>query len=251
MHSTLHALPVLQDNVIWIWVRGKNAVVVDPAVAKPVSQWLNSHGIGLTAILQTHHHADHIGGTPELLREWPQAEVVAAAADRLRIPFQTMGVSDGDAINVLGRRVEVMDVAAHTSAHIAFILRDDAEKDPNLGPLVFCGDTLFAGGCGRLFEGSAQDMYRALQRLAALPDETLVCCAHEYTEANLRWATEQRPNDVEITSRYQSVKERRCRGDLSLPSSIGAEKRTNLFMQAESIEQLAELRSHKDHWRSN
>jgi hydroxyacylglutathione hydrolase len=116
---------------------------------------------------------------------------------------------------------------------------------------VFCGDTLFAGGCGRLFEGSAQDMYRALQRLAVLPDETLVCCAHEYTEANLRWATEQRPNDVEITSRYQSVKERRCRGDLSLPSSIGAEKRTNLFMQAESIEQLAELRSHKDHWRSN
>jgi hydroxyacylglutathione hydrolase len=86
MHSALHALPVLQDNVIWIWVRGKNAVVVDPAVAKPVSQWLNSHGMGLTAILQTHHHADHIGGTPELLREWPQAEVVAATADRLRIP---------------------------------------------------------------------------------------------------------------------------------------------------------------------
>ena len=130
MHSTLHALPVLQDNVIWIWVRGRNAVVVDPAVAKPVSQWLNAHGMGLTAILQTHHHADHIGGTPDLLREWPQAEVVAATADRLRIPFQTKGVADGDVIKLLGRRLEAIDVAAHTSAHIACILRNDDEQDP-------------------------------------------------------------------------------------------------------------------------
>ena len=250
MHSTLHALPVLQDNVIWIWTRGKNAVVVDPAVAEPVNQWLNTHRMCLTAILQTHHHADHIGGTPELLREWPQAEVVAAAADRLRIPFQTKGVSDGDVINLLGRRLEVIDVAAHTSAHIAYILRND-DTDSSFGPLVFCGDTLFAGGCGRLFEGSAQDMYQALQRFASLPDETLVCCAHEYTEANLRWATEQRPHDVQITTRYRTVKEKRSRGDLSLPSSIGAEKRTNLFMRAETAEQLAELRSHKDQWRSS
>ena len=251
MHSTLHALPVLQDNVIWIWCRGKNAVVVDPAVAEPVNQWLNTHGMCLTAILQTHHHADHIGGTPELLGEWPQAEVVAAAADRLRIPFQTKGVADGDVINLLGRRLEVIDVAAHTSAHIAFILRNDDDQDPSFGQLVFCGDTLFAGGCGRLFEGSAQDMHQALQRLATLPNDTLVCCAHEYTEANLRWATEQRPHDLQITTRYQRVKEKRSRGDLSLPSSIGAEKRTNLFMQAETAEQLAELRSHKDQWRSN
>jgi hydroxyacylglutathione hydrolase len=117
--------------------------------------------------------------------------------------------------------------------------------------LVFCGDTLFAGGCGRLFEGSAQDMYRALQRFATLPDETLVCCAHEYTEANLRWATEQRPHDVHITTRYRAVKQLRSHGDLSLPSSIGAEKSTNLFMRAETAEQLAELRSHKDQWRSS
>ena len=251
MHSTLHALPVLQDNVIWIWSRGKNAVVVDPAVAEPVGQWLNAHGMCLKAILQTHHHADHIGGTTDLLREWPQAEVVAATADRLRIPLQTRGVADGDVINLLGRSLEVIDVAAHTSAHIAFIIRNDDDQDPSFGPLVFCGDTLFAGGCGRLFEGYAQDMNRAHQRFAAVPDETLVCCAHEYTEANLRWATEQRPNDVQITTRHQTVKALRSRGDLSLPSSIGAEKRTNLFMQAETAEQLAELRSHKDQWRSS
>ena len=251
MHSTLHALPVLHDNVIWIWARGRNAVVVDPAVANPVSQWLKNHRMCLTAILQTHHHADHIGGTPDLLLEWPQAEVIAAAADRLRIPFQTTGVADGDAIDLLGRRLEVMDVAAHTSAHIAFVLRDDdAGDDPEIGPLVFCGDTLFAGGCGRLFEGTAQNMHRALQRLAALPDQTRVCCAHEYTEANLRWAVEQRPDDLQITARYQQVRELRSKGDLSLPSSIGAEKRTNLFMQAETAQQLAELRSHKDQWRS-
>ena len=248
MHSSLHALPVLQDNVIWIWVRGAEAVVIDPAVAPLVREWLDERQLSLAAVLQTHHHADHIGGTPGLLQRWPNAAVVAAAADRSRIPFQTVSVSDGDQISVLGRSLAVLDVAAHTAAHIAFVIPE--RDDLDLGPVLFCGDTLFSGGCGRLFEGTPADMYRALGRLAQLPESTQVCCAHEYTEGNLLWATQQEPKDAAIRQRYETVVALRRRGELSLPSSIGEERRSNLFMRAESVEQLGRLRRHQDQWRA-
>ena len=247
MHSSLHALPMLQDNVIWIWVRGAEAVVIDPAVAPPVQDWLEERQFTLAAVLQTHHHADHIGGTPELLQRWPEAAVIASADDRQRIPFQTLPVRDGDHITVLGETVEVLDVAAHTRAHIAFFVPNPEGAD--IGPLLFCGDTLFSGGCGRLFEGSAEQMHQALNKLAKLPDETKVCCAHEYTEANLRWAVEQRPGDTVLAERLREVRNLRANGDLSLPSSIGIERQTNLFMQARSAAELGQLRSHKDQWR--
>ena len=247
MDSSFHALPVLQDNVIWLWVRGRNAAVVDPAVAAPVQDWLEKHQLQLQTVLQTHHHADHIGGTPELLERWPEATVVAAGADRERIPFQTVSVGDGDRITVLDQPVDVLDVAAHTRAHIAFYVPVDPAEEQR--PMLFCGDTLFAGGCGRLFEGSPAQMHRAMQRLATLPETTQVCCAHEYTEANLAWSVEQRPEDQAIAERYRTVQAMRSRGELTLPSSIGLERRTNLFMRAETAEDLAVLRSHKDHWR--
>ena len=248
MQSTLHALPVLQDNVIWIWTCGSEAVVVDPAVADPVRNWLQERHLTLTTVLQTHHHADHIGGTPELMKIWPGTSVIAAARDRSRIPFQTVSVTDNSKVSVMGRELLVMDVAAHTSAHIAFFLPE--ASDSSVGPLLFCGDTLFAGGCGRLFEGTPKDMHRALQRFSSLPSSTKVCCAHEYTEGNLRWAVEIRPEDVAIKTRYQEVGERRAKGELTLPSSIEVEQRTNLFMQANSAEELGQLRQHKDHWRA-
>ena len=247
MHSSLHALPVLQDNVIWIWVRGAEAVVIDPAVAPPVQAWLEERQLHLAAVLQTHHHADHIGGTSDLMNRWPQAAVIASADDRERIPFQTMPVRDGDQITVLGEEVEVLDVAAHTRAHIAFFIPNP--EGAEIGPLLFCGDTLFSGGCGRLFEGSAEQMHQALQKLAELPEATKVCCAHEYTESNLQWAVEQRPNDTVLADRYREVRSLRAKGALSLPSSIGVERRTNLFMQASSAAELAELRQDKDQWR--
>ena len=247
MHSSLHALPVLQDNVIWVWVKGTEAVVIDPAVAPPVQDWLEERQFTLAAVLQTHHHADHIGGTPELLQRWPEAAVIASADDRQRIPFQTLPVRDGDHITVLGETVEVLDVAAHTRAHIAFFVPNP--EGAEIGPLLFCGDTLFGGGCGRLFEGSAEQMHQALNKLAKLPDETKVCCAHEYTEANLRWAVEQRPGDTVLAERLREVRNLRANGDLSLPSSIGIERQTNLFMQARSAAELGQLRSHKDQWR--
>ena len=209
--------------------------------------WLEERQLSLAAVLQTHHHADHIGGTPELLQRWPAAKVIASADDRERIPFQTMSVRGGDHVTVLGETVEVLDVAAHTRAHIAFFL--PIPEGAEIGPLLFCGDTLFSGGCGRLFEGSAEQMHQALQKLAELPEATQVCCAHEYTEANLQWAVAQQPNNTVLVERYREVRSLRAKGELSLPSSIGVERRTNLFMQASSAAELGVLRSHKDQWR--
>ena len=240
-------LPVLQDNVVWIWARGREAVVVDPAVAEPVRQWLVDRKLELTAVLQTHHHADHIGGTPDLLRQWPSAAVIAAAADQERIPFQTVSVEPGMQLELLGQPVSVIDVRAHTRAHLAYVLpRGCSPERPT--PVLFCGDTLFGAGCGRLFEGSAEDMHLALNRLQDLPDDTIVHCAHEYTEGNLRWANALRPNDQAIAARLSTVRELRSRGNLSLPSTLGEERRTNLFLRACSVQELRELRLHKDSW---
>ena len=244
--SSIHALPVLQDNIIWIWIKGDQAVVVDPAISEPVKTWLQTRKLSLEAVLQTHHHADHIGGTLELLRYWPNAAVVAAAADRDRIPFQTISVRDSDRISLLDSSVEVLAVAGHTRAHIAYYL--PTNKEDREDPALFCGDTLFGAGCGRLFEGTAEDMYKALQRLCCLPAKTRVYCAHEYTEANLRWAAALHPEDVAINERLADVSSRRKLGALSLPSSISEEQRTNLFVRAQSSKELAELRQHKDQW---
>ena len=244
----IHPVAVLNDNIVWIWVHGDQAIVIDPAVAEPIVDWLEMRGLQLVAVLQTHHHSDHIGGTPGLLQRWPSAEVVASADDQERIPFQTRSVRDGDEIQLLGRPVKVLDVRAHTRAHIAYWLPQEASST-SVNSVLFCGDTLFSGGCGRLFEGTPADMHRALQRLGSLPPETLVCCAHEYTEGNLRWAAQQIPDDAVITNRLKEVQAIRRSGSLTLPSSIEEEWRTNLFLRATSSEQLGRLRQHKDNWR--
>ena len=244
--SVIHALPVLHDNIVWIWTRNSRAVVVDPAINKPVQTWLEQRGLELDAVLQTHHHSDHIGGTPALLKRWPGASVIAAASDRERIPFQTVSVRGGDRVDILGCSLEVLDVAAHTAAHLAFFIASN--EDPQVGPALFSGDTLFSGGCGRLFEGSPKDMHRALQRLGKLPAATRVYCAHEYTESNLRWATHLCAGDEAIASRLADVRARRQRGELSLPSTIAEEHRSNLFLRANNSEELADLRRHKDNW---
>lgn len=245
VNDGIHALPVLQDNIIWIWVMAGQAVVVDPAVAPAVIDWLETRGLTLRAVLQTHHHADHIGGTPELLQRWPNADVVAAAADRDRIPFQTLSVRDGDRIPLLNRELAVLYVPAHTRSHVAYLLKA-TEDQPDA---LFCGDTLFSGGCGRLFEGTPADMHQALKRFSQLPSETGVHCAHEYTEANLRWASALKPDDQTIAARLRQVQALRARGSCSLPSTIGIERDTNLMMRAANSEELAVLRSHKDQWR--
>lgn len=233
-------LPVLRDNYLFVLHDGRRAALVDPAVAEPAIAWLQQRQLELVAVLHTHHHSDHIGGTPDLLREWPRAEVVAARDDRERIPFQTRGVADGDRFSLLGQPVEVLAVPGHTRAHIAFHLLPQGE--------LFCGDTLFAAGCGRLFEGTPEQMHRSLQRLAALPETTRVWCAHEYTEANLRWAAAQRPGDGAIADRLAAVRIIRSRGESTIPSSIGEERRTNLFVRAADPGELADLRRSRNDW---
>ena len=233
-------IPVLRDNYVMVLERGGRAAVVDPAVAEPVAAALATRGLVLEAILHTHHHSDHIGGTPGLLGHWPDAAVIAASADRERIPLQTRGVAGGAVFSLLGEPVEVLAVPGHTRAHIAYWL-------PASGHL-FCGDTLFVGGCGRLFEGTPEQMHASLGRLAALPESTLVWCAHEYSEGNLAWAHAERPADAAIAARLAEIRALRARGLPTVPSSIGAERRTNLFVRAADAGELADLRRRKDQW---
>ena len=266
-------IPALQDNYIVVLHDGRQAAVVDPADAEPVTRWLDSQGLALVAVLQTHHHSDHIGGTPPLLRRWPEAAVVAAAADRQRIPFQTHGVVDGARFTLLGRPVTVLAVPGHTRAHVAYHLpalaapaalptESAAPERPRWDGLafrvpiapgwgeLFCGDTLFLAGCGRLFEGTPAQMHASLQRLAALPAQTRVWCAHEYTLTNLRWALRQRPAQANLQERLEAVRQRREAGLPSLPGSLLEERATTLFLRAGTANELAELRASRNNWTS-
>jgi len=238
-------LPVLNDNYVFVLHNSRQAVVVDPAVSTPVEAWLETHQLELVAILHTHHHSDHIGGTPGLLQRWPSSQVIAAEADRDRIPSQTRGVGHGDVFSLLGRQVRVLGVPGHTRAHLAYHLPAlEAGQQEEL----FCGDTLFAGGCGRLFEGTAEQMHQALQRLMALPAHTRVWCAHEYTEANLRWASAYASDNGAIAARLEAVQALRRAGQPTIPSSLALEQQTNLFVRAGDGRELAALRAHKDGW---
>ncbi|MCT0200418.1 hydroxyacylglutathione hydrolase [Synechococcus sp. CS-1325] len=242
-------VPILDDNYVFVLHSSHQAVVIDPGIAAPVLSWLEQRQLELVAVLQTHHHQDHIGGTPELMRRWPGAAVVASGADQERIPFQTRSVAEGDGLELLGRRVEVLELPGHTRTHLAYLLPPVAGGQGEL----FCGDVLFAGGCGRLCEGTAEQMHRSLQRLAALPDATRVWCAHEYTLANLRWAAsvaDVRPAEqAAVAARLAEVKEQRHRGECTIPSTIGLERRSNLFLMAGDAGQLAARRLHKDQWK--
>jgi len=255
-------IPVLRDNYVFV-LHGPGpgpAVVVDPAVAEPVITWLEERGLELVAILHTHHHSDHIGGTRELLRRWPEAEVIASGADRERIPLQSRSVAGGDRFTLLGRSVKVLAVPGHTRHHIAYYLPAGDPLDPPppsagqepAGPTpagdLFCGDTLFAGGCGRLFEGTPEQMHASLRQFAALPEVTRVWCAHEYTATNLAWAASVQPADPAIRTRLEAVCKARAAGHPTIPSRIGLELRTNLFLRAVDPAALAVLRSSRNDW---
>ncbi len=244
----IYALPVLKDNIVWIWVKGNQAAVIDPAVVSPVKQWLKSKKIILNSVLQTHHHDDHIGGTQGLLKEWPNASVIASGSDLERIPFQTHSVKHGDTCNILSYKVKIIEVPGHTKSHISFYVPNQKEYAQS-DPALFCGDSLFGGGCGRLFEGSADELFMSLNRLNSLPSNTQIYCAHEYTEANLTWALSLEPNNLPIFERLKKVRKKRKNGLLSLPSNISEERKTNLFIRAKNIRELSRLRDHKDNWK--
>ena len=238
-------IPVLQDNIVWVWVHKFNAVEIYPSISSPVKEWLLNNKLSLKAILQTHHHEDHIGGTQELIKKWPEAKVIASKKELKRIPFQTFSVGNNDIFQLFNSDVKVIEVHGHTHNHIAFYI----SKEDTKYNILFPGDTLFGGGCGRLLEGTANEMFYSLNKLNSFPENTKIYPAHEYTENNLRWALSLKSNDIAITERLRIVQNKRKKGLPSLPSTIAEERKTNLFLRAKNVEELTILRRHKDNWK--
>ncbi|MBO1519820.1 hydroxyacylglutathione hydrolase [Oceanisphaera sp. DM8] len=232
-----------QDNYIWLLSNNKHAVVVDPGQAAPIEQVLAERGLILTDILITHHHYDHTGGVQALLKNWPHAKVYAPADEPLP-SSNAVALNDGDTLNLseLNLTFNVMKVPGHTLGHIAFYAAND--NDSVSHPLLFCGDTLFSGGCGRLFEGTPQQMYDSLQRLKALPDATQVYCTHEYTQSNLAFGYAVEPSNNALKKHIQSVAKCRQQGIPTLPSSIGLEKAINVFLRSDLANVKASIQAH-------
>lgn len=221
-------LPAFQDNYLWLLHDGQRALVVDPGDAAPVQAFLAAHGLRLEAILVTHHHGDHTGGV-DALREATGAHVWGPAREAIPRPFTPL--SEGDRIEALGLAFDVLDVPGHTAGHIAYYCAGWQGA-----PLLFCGDTLFSGGCGRLFEGTAAQMFDSLAKLAALPAATRVCCTHEYTLSNLKFATAVEPGNPQLIHYRQQCEHKRSQGEPTLPSSIGLEKQVNPFLRTRESE---------------
>ncbi len=215
-------VPAFNDNYLWLLAQGADAAIVDPGDAVPVEQALERDGLTLRTILVTHHHPDHVGGVAQLAAA-TGAHVYGPR--RERIPALGTPLVEGDRIEVLGTRFEVIEVPGHTSGHIAYY---------SAGPgLLFCGDTLFAAGCGRLFEGTPEQMNNSLGKLAALPPATRVYCAHEYTLANLRFARAVEPANARIAQRQAACEAQRARGEPTVPSRIEEELATNPFLRCD------------------
>lgn len=216
-------LPAFSDNYIWMLHDAHAALVVDPGDAAPVLQALHGMGLSLQAILVTHHHGDHVGGV-SALREATGAAVYGPAHEPMPEPLTRLG--QGDAVSALGLRFSVIDVPGHTAGHIAYYC---AEADG--APLLFCGDTLFSGGCGRLFEGTPAQMQASLDALAALPDDTRVCCAHEYTLSNLKFARAVEPGNAALSEYITRCEALRQAGQPTLPSRMATERAINPFLR--------------------
>jgi hydroxyacylglutathione hydrolase len=217
-------VPAFKDNYLWLIHDGVNAAVVDPGDGEPILDALRAHGLTLTAILLTHHHADHIGGVP-LLLEHAQVPVFGPANDG--IEAVTNPLREGDRVTLPGLELEfsVLDVPGHTLGHIAYVRETPGDH------WLFCGDTLFGAGCGRLFEGTPAQMKDSLAKLAALPDDTLVYCAHEYTLSNLRFAQAVEPGNVALQMRVVNDSKMRGTNLPTVPSNIAIEKATNPFLR--------------------
>ncbi|SDH79806.1 hydroxyacylglutathione hydrolase [Pseudomonas panipatensis] len=235
----IDALPAFSDNYIWLLqdMTQQRCAVVDPGDAAPVEAWLAAHrGWRLSDILVTHHHHDHVGGV-ERLKAATGARVLGPASEA--IPGRDLALEDAQRVQVLGLDFDVLHVPGHTLGHIAYY-HADANR-----PLLFCGDTLFAGGCGRLFEGTPAQMHTSLSRLAALPGSTEVYCTHEYTLSNLRFARAVEPENPALLARFEEVSRWREQGRISLPSSIALERATNPFIRTSE----ASVRRAADEWK--
>jgi hydroxyacylglutathione hydrolase len=216
-------VPAFSDNYLWLLHDGRRALVVDPGDPAPVASALRAHGLQLESILVTHHHADHTGGV-NALREATGAAVYGPATEQIPGPY--MPLHEGNTASALGLEFQIIDVPGHTAGHIAYY-----HPDVDGRPLLFCGDTLFSGGCGRLFEGTPAQMLASLDKLSALPGNTVVCCTHEYTLANLKFALAVEPGNAELSAYRAECVQRREQDQPTLPTSIGQELNINPFLR--------------------
>lgn len=219
----LIAVPAFADNLVWMLHDGRQAIVVDPGSASPVAAALHERNLRLGAILVTHHHADHVGGVAELM---PLLQGPIYGPAREEMPVDVLRVAEGSRFALMGADVAVLDVPGHTAGHIAYVV-----TEPGRSPWLFCGDTLFSGGCGRLFEGTPAQMVDSLRKLERLPGETRVCCAHEYTLSNLRFARTVEPRNQALADYEARCKARRAEGAWTLPSTIATERAVNPFLR--------------------
>lgn len=224
---TISAIPAFSDNYIWCLSNSgdRTALIVDPGQSGPVLDFLANHGLALDTILITHHHPDHVGGVSALMKAFPDCSVVGPAES----PFKgcTKTVHPGDDVQWQDITFQVLGVPGHTLDHIAYF----SDTDVDDRPVLFCGDTLFVCGCGRLFEGKPEQMRQSLQTLRALPERTAVYCAHEYTLANLKFARSWLPGDTGLKAFEERCKQRREDGEPTVPSVLGEEKQLNPFLR--------------------
>ena len=229
MTIEVHQFPCLNDNYGFLVhdVETGNTATVDTPEVGPINAALEEKGWQLTHILNTHHHFDHAGGNEELKERWG-CTIVGAANDAHRIPGIDVTVSDGDSFALGGSNAHVFETPGHTTGHIAFYFAEDG--------VAFVGDTIFALGCGRLFEGTPDQMWTSLSKLMALPDETVVYCAHEYTQANAAFALSVEPDNSALQSRAEEIADLRAKGIPTVPTTIGLERATNPFVRPDSVD---------------
>lgn len=218
---SIYPIPAFNDNYIWTLVgeSHKRAIVVDPGDVAPVLAFLKKHQLTLNAILITHKHHDHTGGIPELLSAFPNASVFSHPVEQ--VAQTTQLVSDNDVIHIDGHEFRVIAIPGHTLGHIAYYCK----------PFLFCGDTLFTNGCGRIFEGTAEQMRSSLQKLMLLPDDTQVYCGHEYTLSNIKFALHVEPGNIALQKRFEEAKRLRSENQPTVPSTLQLEKATNPFLR--------------------